>query len=630
MIMSGQFKIISQSLRPHLVPILLLVIATFAVYGRILGHDFLSNWDDNRYILENQDVQGISWLRIRAVFSRYYVGNYAPVQMLSYMLDHAFWGLWAGGFLLTNLMLHAANGLLLYRLFLRLINDRLAAWSGAALFLIHPVQVETVAWIAQRKNLLSMFFFLLAWEFYLAYRDGSETRRRFYYMSSLTALLLALLAKSIAVIFPVTILLFDICYPAPSTRSRFLNKAPYLLVAAGAAVLAILSQTPDYTEWGAGGGRTGYHGGSAVATFLTMLPVYCSYLRLIVWPVDLSALYAPAIHKNLDPVVIAALLCLAGIAYLVYRLYRHDRRIAFWPLFAFIALLPVSQIVPLVTLMNDRYLYFPLIGIAGLTAYAVKYISQPGRGRSVAIALMVLLLFILSTLSFQRCAVWQNSVALWNDTLKKTPNSFIAWEGMGEALQYGAKARRNEAVAAYRRAIELNPTNQVSDLSRYNLGVVYTDLNDFANAGKVLGDLLKRSPDNVMGWAAFGDLALKQLQYDAAEFRYKKALSLQPEAVQVHQKIGNLMVVMGRIDEARSAYLRIEELQQGNDPFNAYELARVEALGGDTGAAINWLEKALERGYSNFSGILNDEELTPILADGRFNDLVNRYFPKQR
>ena len=613
-----------EAFRPHLLPVLLLMIAAFAVYARMLGHDFLSNWDDNRYILENLDVQGISWPRIRAVFSRYYVGNYAPVQMLSYMFDHAVWGLRAGGYLLTNLVLHFCNTLLLYRLLLRLVGGRLAAWCGAAFFLVHPVQVETVAWISQRKNLLAMLFFLLAWELYIAYRDSGG---RQFYAGSVLALLLALLSKSVAVIFPVIVLLFDYCYPAPTNRYRFRNKVPYLLVAIAAAVIAILSQTPDYTEWGAGGGRAGYHGGSAWATFLTMLPVFCSYIRLIVWPVNLSALYDPAIHKSIDLAVMAALLLLGAILFLVYRLSRYDRRIAFWPLFTIIALLPVSQIVPLVTIMNDRYLYFPLIGVAALTAYAINFIYRQGGGyRVVVMPIMAIPLILLAMLSFQRINVWRDAATLWSDTVKKAPNSFLAWEALGESLHYTARPNRNEAIIAYRRAIELNPA---SDISRYNLGVVYTDLNDYASADKILQELLKRSPNNVMGWAAFGDLALRRFEYSEAENRYRKALSLQPEAVQVLQKIGNLMVIMGRIDEARSCYLRIEEIQERSDALNAYELAQVEALAGDTGASIRWLETALQRGYNDFAGIMTDEELTPIISDARFADLVNKYFPKQ-
>lgn len=625
--MLERLKKLLSELRPHLLPVLVLTLAAFAVYGRIIGHDFLSNWDDNKYILENPDVQGLSWPRIRAVFSRYYVGNYAPIHMLSYMLDHAVWGLWAGGYLLTNLVLHLFNALLLYRLLLRLVGGRLAAWSGAAFFLVHPVQVETVAWIAQRKNLLAMFFFLLAWEFYIAYRDGGTTRRRLYFALSLLAMLLALFSKSVAVIFPVVILLFDYCYPAAAARFRFLDKVPYLLAAVAAAVLAILSQTPDYTEWGAGGGRAGYHGGSAMATFLTMLPVFCSYLRLIFWPVNLSALYDPLVHKSFDLPVLAALLLLGGILLLIYRLFRYDRGMAFWPLLAIIALIPVSQIVPLVTIMNDRYLYFPLLGIAALAAAAVRFISHKGRQQSVVVSLLMILLLFLSVLSFDRVNVWRNSAALWNDAVRKSPNVWTVWEALGESKHYTANPRRAEAITAYKRALELNP---YSDITRYNLGVAYIELNDFANAEKILLELLERSPQNVMGWAAYGDMALRRFDYPAAEKRYKRALELQPEAVQVHRKIGNLMIVTGRFAEARDSLLRIEALQGGGEPQNAYELARLEALYGDTGAAISWLNEALERGYNNFAGIMNDEELTPIRSDGRFSDLVNKYFPQQR
>jgi tetratricopeptide (TPR) repeat protein len=544
------------------------------------------------------------------------------------MLDHAIWGLWAGGYLLTNIVLHLLNALLLYRLLFRLVNLRLAAWFGAALFLLHPVQVESVAWISQRKNLLAMLFFLLAWEFYLRYRESVPARGHLYYLASLASLLLALLSKSVVVIFPVVILIFDHCYPLAEGRFRLRDKVPYLLVAVVAAVLAILSQTPDYSEWGAGGGRAGYHGGSAMATFLTMFPVYCSYLRLIVWPVDLSALYDPAIHKGLDLTVLASLFLLGAILLAVYRIYRKAPCIAFWPVLSFIGLLPVSQIVPLVTLMNDRYLYFPMIGVAGLGAYGIKIICDRYRISSAALAAgMAALLLVLAGVSFQRSSVWRDSAVLWSDTVRKAPNNYVAWEGLAESLHYGSRPRRSDAITAYRRAIELNPNG---DISRYNLGVAYIELNDYGNAEKILGELLKRSPNNVMGWTAFGDLALRRSQFAEAEARFRKANSFQPEAVQVHQKIGNLMIILGRIDEARSSYLQIENIQGGHDPLNAYELARIESLAGDAGASIQWLEKALQRGYSNYDGIFADEELSPIRSDGRFGNLVSKYFPKQR
>ncbi len=616
-----------EKLKAHLWPVLFLFLATFIVYGRILGHEFLSNWDDNRYILENADVQGFSLQHIQALFSQYFVGNYAPVHLLSYMLDHVLWGLWAGGFLLGNLVLHALNGLLLYLFFFRFLADRVAAWFGAALFLLHPVQVESVAWISQRKNLLAMFFFLLAWEFYRVYRDNDDrSRGRFYYAASLAALLLALLSKSVAVVFPFAMILFDHCYPPLPGKPRYLDKIPYLALSVGVAALAILSQTPDYTEWGAGGGRAAYHGGSLPATILTMLPVYCSYLRLVVWPLDLSALYNPEIHTSLDAAVVAAFIFLSSITYLMYRLYRFDRRIAFWPLLAILGLLPVSQIVPLVTLMNDRYLYFPLIGIAGLLAHGLRQIRLNRRpSASTCITAAMVIVLFLGILSAQRSGVWRDAITLWSDTVQKNPKSSVAWEGLGEAKHYSYNPRREEAILAYRRALELNPDG---DISRYNMVVAYTELNDYSNAERMITELLQRSPENVMGWSAYGDLALRRLEYTEAERCYRKALSLQPEAFQVHQKIGNLMAIMGRIDEARSSYLIIEEIRSKSDPSNAYELARIEALAGDTGASIKWLEVALQRGYNNFAGIMADEELIPVMADGRFADLVSRYFPK--
>jgi Flp pilus assembly protein TadD len=612
--------------RHNLLPTLLLIISVLAVYGRVIGHEFLSNWDDNKYVLENPDVHGISWFHVKSVFTNYYSGNYAPVQMLSYMLDYALWALWPGGYLLTNLLIHVVNGLLLYRMFLRLIGGPVASFFGAAFFLLHPVQVETVAWISQRKNLLAMLFFLLAWEFYVSYRERDAGRGRLYYVASLTALLLALLSKSVAVIFPVVIIAFDHCYLSNFGRPRILDKVPYLVATAIVAAVAIHSQTPDYGEWGAGGGRTGYHGGSAITTFMTMLPVFCRYLGMIVWPTELSSFYSPSLHSSPDIDVILAALLLAGTLFFCYRIYCYDRSAGFWPILFFTAFLPVSQIVPLVTLMNDRYLYFPLVGIAALTGYSVECCMRNKPQYTAWVKVIAgVLLTALAIVSLARVTFWRDAQTLWSDAARKAPNNELVWEGLGEAYQYTGKSNPSMAVKAYVRALELNPK---SDISRYNLGVLYLELNDYTHADKILQDLVQLSPNNVMGWAVYGDLALKRFNYSEAEKRYNQARALQPEAVQVHRKLGNLMVVTGRLAEAKSAHLRIEQLQGGNDPLNAYELARIEALSGDTGSAIYWLEQAFRRGYNDFPGIMADEELTPVLADGRFGDLVRRYFPR--
>jgi Flp pilus assembly protein TadD len=611
--------------RPHWLPVLLLVLLTGVVYGQILGYDFLRNWDDNHYVIENADIQGFGWDRLRTIFTSYYVGNYAPAQMLSYMLDYALWGLHPGGYHLTNLLLHLFNGLMLYRLLWVLTLSRLAAWSGAALFLLHPVQVESVVWISQRKNLLALFFFLIAWECYRTYRESARVQGYYAYAASLTALLLALLSKSVAVVFPVAMLLFDHCYPGENRKTSLRDKIPYLLVSVIVAVLAVFSQTPDYSD-GRGGGRTGYHGGSPLATFLTMLPVFCSYLRLVVWPFNLSALYDPVIHTGFDGGVLLALILLIGTGCLIYFLYRFDRRLAFWPLFFFLALGPVSQIVPLVTLMNDRYLYFPLIGVAGLLASGI---AQAGAVRWLSSfrfmpAVAALLLFF-SVLTLKRIDVWCNGITLWSDTVRKSPNVALAWEALGEAYFYNPRPNREAARKAYLRAMELSPR---SDISRYNLGLLYMEQNDLEEADKTFRELLRLSPRNVMGVTAYGDLALRRFDYEEAEQRYRKALSLQPEAVQIHRKIGKLMIAMGRVDDARNSFRRIEELQGGYDASNAYDLALVEALAGDTGAAIHWLEQALSRGFSDYAAIMVDEALMPVRVDGRFGELVKKYFPR--
>ncbi|HEY5976087.1 MAG TPA: tetratricopeptide repeat protein [Geobacteraceae bacterium] len=474
----------SDMVRSYLLPALLLVLATGAVYSGTLGHQFLLNWDDELYVTGNEAIRGFSLDHLHQAFTRYYVGNYAPLQIVSYMLDYSLWGLDPRGFHLTNLLLHTLNGLLFYLLVFRLQGDRWWAMAAAGVFLCHPVQVESVAWVSQRKNLLAMGFFLLA---FLAYVNYRGTGRAGWYWGSMGAFLLALLAKSVAVVFPLALVGYDLCFRGPTERRHWLrDKLPFVGVALLAALLAVRSQASDF-----GGGLTAYHGGSPLITMLTMLPVLLSYLSLLFWPSRLAAVYVPVMRTGLDgPVILALLvLCLlAGAGWFWAR--RGGRRdLAFWLGIFFVGLLPVSQIVPLVTLMNDRYLYFPMLGFAALvTAWPRPLLARLGPAwRLPVVAVTLLLVTVLALATQRRLPVWRDSLSLWSDAVTKAPDSNVAWMGMADV--YLRQGKLDLARAAYLMSRDLLPDNPDAD---FGLACVAAQAGQHAEALALLAEAFRK------------------------------------------------------------------------------------------------------------------------------------------
>ncbi len=557
---------IAVRLRSHLPTFVFLVTAVIAVYGRTLGHDFLINWDDNVYVTANSSIQGFSVENIRALFTNYYAGNYAPLQMFSYMLDYTLWGLWPGGFLLTNVILHTFNGLLLYGIIFKSYGDRQLAGVAAAIFLLHPVQVESVAWISQRKNLLAMLFMLLAWIAYLCYRESAGIERRLTYAIAVAAFLCSLLAKSAAVFFPVALFLYDYCFPVRGQKVRVVDKIPFLLLAIAAAFLAILSQSPDVKGFSGMdfGGRAPWHGGSPWATFLTMLPVFCSYLKLMIWPAGLSALYNPVVYRSLEMPVIAAFILLSVLGFFSCRLCRHNLRNGYWSLFFILAILPVSQLIPLVTIMNDRYLYFPLIGFAvlsGVGAVALRdRLSLKGSQ-----GVLILLIGVLTAISFQRAGVWKNSKTLWSDAVEKVPGKFEAWEGLGEAYHQIEPISLKSAEYAYSRAFTIyssGPNNL------FNLARVKIAQGDEAQGLTLLQRLLKVNSEYVVGWVTLGDIWLGRSDFRQAEAAYLQAEKLQPEAIEVNIKLLELYSATKNIGKAVFYAKQVERLNGQSRELN--------------------------------------------------------------
>jgi tetratricopeptide (TPR) repeat protein len=528
-------RIAISPIKPHLLPVALLLTLTFAAYGDLFHHDFLISWDDSLYVTGNEAVRGFTADHLRAAFTRFYVGNYAPLQLLSYMLDYTLWGMRAGGFLLTNVVLHAGSGLLFYLLVFRLHGRRLWAFIASFVFLLHPVQVESVAWVSQRKNVLALSLFLLSLLLYRGYRQKGRGRGRAAYFGSLLAFSLSLLAKAVSVILPAVLVCLDACFlQRGEWRRRLPDKLPYLLAAAAVGILTYVSQDPEI-----GGGRSAYWGGSLATTLLTMLPVFVRYLVMILWPARLSPVYDQPFKDAVDGQVLFAALILVLVVGAGFLLCRGNRRLAFWLLFYAIALLPVSQVVPLVTLMNDRYLYFPLLGFAAFFAGVVTLLadSLPARWGRGVVAGALLLLLPLPLLAHRQAAVWENATTLWRHAVDVQPGASLAWLGYGHALMTDGYPR--EALAALLRSYELYPEDEDTLL---NLGLLYKRLQAPLAGRPYLLQLTRANPRHFGGLVTLGENYRMTRDYGAAEGAFRAALALRPGDATV---LGHLATLYG-------------------------------------------------------------------------------------
>jgi protein O-mannosyl-transferase len=593
---------------------LFLFVVTIAVFGQSLGHLFLTTWDDNLYITNNPDILGLTSDHIRAAFTRFYAGNYAPLHIISYMLDYSLWGMNPAGFVGANIALHALNGLLYYRLILKLTeNTRLALFS-AFIFLLHPVQVESVVWISQRKTVLSMFFFLISLLSYISWREKASKHGFISYAVSILAFICALLSKSVVVILPVVLMLYDICFVPREHRVKWqLDKIPYIAAAVTVGLIALKSQGQNL-----GGGMVGYLGGSPLTTFYTMLTVFVRYAFMLVWPVNLNILYFPQTRMNIDGAVAASgvLVLLACLG--LWRLYRKDKQLFFWAALVIVAILPVAQIVPLITLMNDRYLYFPLLGGAILFAYGCLSCFDRVIGRPVwaGTVMFCLLLLPLPVLSWQRSQVWHDPLALWADASGKSPN-FCTWAGLGNSLQETGNIK--EAKEIYLKAVSSEIT---SEKNFYDAGVISLEaLADYQKAVQYLQRYVTNFPDAAAGYRFLGIASLQTGNSREGEWALKRSLQLEPDNGLALRNLGHDYERGGDYPLALTCYQQALALG-GETPELNYDLARLYAVSNRPAEGLAHLEKALRLGYKDTQSVLQDPALNVLRVLPGFQKLL--------
>jgi protein O-mannosyl-transferase len=538
-------------LRGSILAALFLIGITWLVFGQTLGHEFV-NYDDRTYVYGNPVVTGgITWSSTVWAFTHAHARNWHPLTTLSHMLDCQLFGLNPAGHHAVNLMLHTASALLLFFLLRKLTHKFWGSLFIAALFAIHPLRVESVAWIAERKDVLSGLFFMPTLHAYVRYVEKPSTAR-YVTMSILFAL--GLMSKPMLVTVPFVLLLLDYWPLERSKKSEVrikklvVEKIPLLLLSVASCAATIWAQS------GAAGAMDPLPLASRLGNALVS---YVIYLRQMFWPVDLAVFY-PYRSYDLWQVVLAIVLLIA-ISVLAF-LWRGTRPYFFVGWFWFLGML-----VPVIGIFQiglqghaDRYTYLPQIGLYLLVTWSVAEMSILRAHRAVSFGLSGIVIVLLTTCAWVQASHWKNSETLWRQALAVTSKNDVAHNNLG--LAYEQAGRVDDAIQQYDEALKVESDKAEAryDLSKAltetNLGNAFTRKNRIDEALSHYEKAVALRPDYADAHFNFGHALLRKGQLDDAIAEWNKTLSIQPDDVEAHTSLANALLQKGSLREAIDHY----------------------------------------------------------------------------
>jgi Flp pilus assembly protein TadD len=552
----------SLKIRPDLLVMLLLTLANMIVYWQVQHFEFII-FDDPAYVVVNPMVQnGLTLEGLKWAFTTfdYNTANWHPLTWLSLMLDRQFYGFDSGGYHWTNLLFHMVNTLLLFALLHRMTKKMWPSAFVAALFAVHPLHIESVAWVSERKDLLCTFFWFLATWSYLHY---VENCRRRWYVFTLLLFALGLMAKPMAVTFPFVILLLDywpLCrfrggnpmvndYPhnptaAPPGLQRsaaclFLEKGPFLILSLLSSVITFLAQNSS----GAVQTLTNVPLTSRMANALV---AYCTYIVQMIWPQNLAAIYPLPTAWPPWHVFLAGALIISITATVLFLYKKHPYLLTgwFWYLGTLVPVIGLVQVGQ--QSMADRYTYIPLIGLFIIMAWgAADILRQRPAWRVFLYPVSLCIIGVLMILSWYQVQHWRSSLALFRHTLAVTRDNYLAHNNMGVTLQNlgdfkGAESHFQEALRIRPRFAEAHA----------NLGIIYGQRKDFDRAVVHLREAIRLLPRYPFAHFNLGQVYLIQKRYGEAADEYILALGIRPDDPETHNYLGVALIAQNNIDGA--------------------------------------------------------------------------------
>jgi len=633
---------------------LLLVVVTLAVYAPTREFSFL-NFDDNEYVTANSHLKlGLTWDGLVWAFTTNRASNWHPLTWLSHMLDVGLWGMNPAGHHVTNVLFHAANTALLFLLLHVMTGALWRSAFAAALFALHPLHVESVAWVAERKDVLSTFFGLLAILAYVRYAQRAGVCR---YLLILFCFALSLMAKPMLVTLPFLLLLLDHwplargewarprnkSGPAPRYRQKrlaalLLEKCPLLVLSAACSVMTLFAQSR-------GGSVLPFDSYDLAPRAANALISYLGYIGKAIWPIRLAPFYPLSLSDFTWWKIAGALLLLSAISLTVLRTARSYPYLATGWLWYLGALVPVIGLIQVgAQSMADRYTYVPLIGIFVMAAWGLAEVTRRGPTARLWVAVSAcLLLAVLALLTRIQLGYWHDTIALFRRTLEVTRDNWLAHNNLGvELAQAGSEA---DARLHFQEAIRIKPSYararaNLADILRrqgklqealavcdgggkkdadlpgfhINRGMILFSMGRYQEAIQEYHQALRLDPANPAIHFNLASVFSRAGNADQAIREYRAALQLKPDYLEASNNLGAFLGELGKADEAIAEYrsalqfrpdspelhynLAIELAGQGKSDEAIYHLQQALKVKPDYTAARIWLGKMLAKGQT--------------------------------
>ncbi len=519
----------------------LLVLATVFAYQPVWHAGFI--WDDDVYVTNNSLLTAPDGLR-RIWFSLDSPSQYFPLTYTVFRFEHALWWLMPAGYHLVNILLHATNALLVWRLLQRLSVP--GAWLAAAIFALHPVQVESVAWVTELKSVLSLLFVLLALLAWLEFiEEQSKTSWRWYFLA-LACATLALVAKTTACTLPAALLLILWLKHKPVDWLRLAEVVPFLVMGVGMGLLTVWWER--------------YHQGTLGKLFalgmrerlLIASHAVWFYLGKLFWPANLTFSYPRWIINPADPFAygwLAACAALGAVIYFLRRLVGRGLEVA--ALFYVVTLSPLLGFIMLYTFLftfvADHYQYAACIGPIAMTAAGVSSALEIlGKGKPLLKpAFCGALLLTLGVLTWRQCRTYADAETLWRTTIDRNPACWLARINLGNALL--DKGQTDEAIGQLQEGVRLKPDYADAHI---DLGVALLNQDQTDKAIVEFEEAMRLEPDNAEAHNNLGVAFLSQGRTDEAISQYREAIHLKPDYAQAHYNLGVALLKQGSTDKA--------------------------------------------------------------------------------